>query len=319
MQGTPFVSVIVPVFNDAVRLRSCLTALKAQIYPQDRFEVLVVDNGSEPPLAATVALPLDVVFVEERTRGSYAARNSGAARARGDVLAFTDSDCLPDAHWLEAGVQALRRLPNGGLVGGRVKVFVARPGRPRAVELYEIATAFPQRRNVEEERYAVTANAFTTRATFERVGPFDASLQSGGDREWGARVFRAGLPVVYAHDSVVLHPARDSLQAVGRKMQRVAHGHHHLARRRPLPQRLLEWPRILLPPIRSFRTIWRAEELSGAGQRMAAAGVAVAAKYHCAWARVRYALGYGRPDQGTLVPEQAGELSDFRAGDSAGK
>src|SRR5690606_20439025 len=174
MRDRPYVSVIIPVYNDPARLRLCLEALDRQSYPADRYEVLVVDNGSEPPvrdvLAEVLARRPHVRLLEEARPGSYAARNLGISEARGDILAFTDSDCIPEARWIEEGVRALRNLPDGGLVGGRIEVFAADPARPRAVELYEMAVAFDQRKNIEVRRFAVTANAFTTRGVVERIG-----------------------------------------------------------------------------------------------------------------------------------------------------
>src|SRR5215216_464513 len=130
----PFVSVIVPVFNDAVRLRTCLEALVEQTFPRHRFEIIVVDNGSDQPLDGLVAeLPRARLTVEPRP-GSYAARNRGIALSRGDILAFTDSDCLPAPAWLECGVRSLTEDENCGLVGGHIEVVFSNPDRPGAVE-----------------------------------------------------------------------------------------------------------------------------------------------------------------------------------------
>src|SRR5262245_50422661 len=114
----PFISVIIPVYNDTERLRTCLTALADQTYPRDRYEVIVVDNGSTiPPRSLVESFP-GFVFAEESKPGSYAARNRGLQIARGDVLAFTDSDCIPDRHWLAAGERELAMHPQNGFVGG---------------------------------------------------------------------------------------------------------------------------------------------------------------------------------------------------------
>jgi GT2 family glycosyltransferase len=291
MLEVPFVSVIIPVFNDQERLRLCLDALEQQSYPRDRFEVIVVDNNSAPPVREVLTDRPLVRVLEERRPGSYAARKRGIAESRGEVLAFTDSDCIPDPHWIEEGVRTLSQHARGALVGGKVEVFAALRERPRAVELYEMALAFRQRQNIEEHHFAVTANVFTTRTVMERVGAFDPALQSGGDREWGGRAFRAGVPLVYAAGAVVLHPARSSLGEIARKMVRIAHGHHDLARRRPLVARLADWPRILAPPIASLAQIARSDGLSGPSERLRAGAVAVAVKYIWAWARIRLTLG----------------------------
>jgi glycosyltransferase involved in cell wall biosynthesis len=220
----PFVSVIIPVFDDGERLRRCLLALDRQTYPRDRFEVVVVDNGSSQDVAAVVAGLAGVVLGHEPRPGSYAARNTGLGLARGEVLAFTDSDCLPQPDWVAAGVARLTDQPGCGPVAGRIAVFFQDAARPTATELYESLTAFPQRAYVERDHYGATANLFTRRDVFARVGDFCAGLTSGGDREWGQRVYAAGLPLIYADEVRVQHPARRSFGELARKIVRVTGG-----------------------------------------------------------------------------------------------
>ena len=94
------VSVIIPVLNDAPRLRTCLDALESQTFDLP-FEVLVVNNGSsDDPASVLRAFPA-ARLLHEQQRSSYAARNTGVRQARGEVLAFTDSDCIPAEDWLE--------------------------------------------------------------------------------------------------------------------------------------------------------------------------------------------------------------------------
>ena len=90
-----FVSVIIPVYNDLKLLSTCLECLDRQTYPKTRFEVLVVDNGSDLPVQPIVSRYSNVKLEKESMPGSYAARNRGIAAARGEILAFTDADCRP--------------------------------------------------------------------------------------------------------------------------------------------------------------------------------------------------------------------------------
>src|SRR5258708_3660856 len=101
MQDLPFASVIVPYFNDLDGLKSCFAALLAQAYPPQRFEILFVNNGGESfaPAEPLPSSPI-VTFLDEPNPGSYAARNRAIAVATGEILAFTDADCLPAQDWL---------------------------------------------------------------------------------------------------------------------------------------------------------------------------------------------------------------------------
>ncbi|WP_432486600.1 glycosyltransferase family 2 protein [Kineococcus sp. SYSU DK018] len=221
----PTASVVVPVHDGVQDLRRCLSALLRQDYPAGRFRVIVVDNASREDVSA--ALPDDERFVllSEPVPGSYRARNRALAEADGEVVAFTDADCTPEPDWLRRGVEALRRTGDHlAMVGGAVELtFPA--GRPRtAWELYEAAHAFPQREYLAKQRFAVTANLFTWRSALEEIGPFDASLASRGDAEWGQRLAARGGAQGYAPDAVVHHPARSTWSAMCTKTLRVARG-----------------------------------------------------------------------------------------------
>lgn len=239
-----FVSVIVPVYNDAARLRLCLQALAAQTYAKQfsletngasecrasecrvsEYEVIVVDNGSDAAeniAALTAEFPF-VVYAYEGVPGAYAARNRGLEMARGEVLAFTDADCIPATDWLEKGLRYLQQVPNCGLVAGRVTLFF-QGDRANSIELYESVTAFPQQRLLTQQRGAATANVFTLRSVINAVGPFNAKLKSQGDLEWGRRVYEAGYAQVYAHDLCVAHPARHTWAQLYRRTKRLAGG-----------------------------------------------------------------------------------------------
>ncbi|HXH23049.1 MAG TPA: glycosyltransferase [Dehalococcoidia bacterium] len=227
----PFVSVIIPVLDDPEGLRACLTALAAQTYPAGRFEVVIVDNGSGSPPSDVVAAHDFARLEIEPAPGSYAARNRGIEVARGEVLAFTDADCLPAPDWLERGIAALvAGAP--GIVAGRIEAFPKTPGKPTPVELYDILYGYRQRFAVENNHSCFTANVLCPRSLIEDVGPFDATLLSGGDMEWSRRAHWRGYPVRYADDTLVRTPARGSLRALIRRTRRFAGGSRGLRRLR---------------------------------------------------------------------------------------
>lgn len=221
----PVVSVIIPVRDDAAGLRACLEALAAQDLPAAQREILVVDNGSAEDLSGAIPPGLAGVRVlREERPGSYAARNLGLRHAQGQVLAFTDADCRPAPDWLSTAVAALRTDPEMGAMAGRVEVFPATADRPRMAERYEMRFAFPQELYVRDHRYGVTANLVARREVMDRVGPFDATLASGGDLDWGRRAHAAGYRITYRPDVVVRHPARATLRELRAKARRTLRG-----------------------------------------------------------------------------------------------
>ncbi|MHB8692681.1 MAG: glycosyltransferase family 2 protein [Solirubrobacteraceae bacterium] len=198
----PEVSVVVPVLNAAATIASALRALAEQ--SDARYEVIVVDGGSTDGslelLAAAEAGAGSMFSLLHNPLGDPASsRNLGARHARGQVLAFTDADCEPDAGWLAAGLSALGR--GAELVQGRV-VPASSPGPfDRTVSV-----------GAEHGLYE-TANLFLTRDAFERAGGFEPlpglRLAPGthfGEDAWFAwRAKRAGARSTFAADAVVKH------------------------------------------------------------------------------------------------------------------
>jgi GT2 family glycosyltransferase len=227
----PDISIIIPVFNQPTELLRCLRALEAQTYRDNRFEVVIVDNGSDQPIDELTEHFSFVRCIRESKPGSYAARNRGIAASRAALLGFTDADCVPAETWLERGVRALQRLSGPGIVAGKIELTFSDPRKRTAAELFETVFGFPQKTYVEWG-FAVTANLFTTRATVNRVGVFDETLMSGGDLEWGHRLRAQGLAQEYADDVRVFHDARRTLGQLCRKSVRVAGGVQQVAEQR---------------------------------------------------------------------------------------
>lgn len=225
----PAVSVIVPVYNDPAGLERTLSALVAQTF--EDYEVLVVDNGSTddtPAVGANYesAHPCVTLLVEDGIQGSYAARNRGLERARGDVLAFVDADMTVQDDWLSSALRAMDQR-EAAYMGCRVEIVAE---RETAVARYNRLSGFPVESYIHEHHYAPTCCLLVRRAVIEDVGPFDETLVSGGDAEFGQRVHGAGYSIEYAPEVVMYHPARDSPRAFAKKYVRVGRGIHQ---RRP--------------------------------------------------------------------------------------
>jgi glycosyltransferase involved in cell wall biosynthesis len=286
----PRVSVVIPVKDDADRLARCLDALEAQTLG-GQIEILVVDNGSSDHVEEAVAGRPAVRLLHEARPSSYAARNRGVAEATGELLAFTDSDCVPAADWLERGYARFVPGRDDIFVGGRVDLFACDEAEPTAVELYELAHGFPQRRYVERLSFAVTANLLVRRDVFQRVGAFSADLISSGDLEWGQRARAAGVRGVYADDVPVAHPARAELREIARKFRRIQEGERQLRRLRGQDPVGLEALRLVVPPLRSIRRSLPKVGSYGVSGRVRYVGVALVAHYILMYERMRVVLG----------------------------
>jgi glycosyltransferase involved in cell wall biosynthesis len=289
----PFVSVIIPVYNDVERLQKCLTSLEEQTYPQNLYEVIVVDNASDESIEAIVEQYQQAVATYEKKPGSYAARNQGISLAKGEIFAFTDSDCIPAKNWLEKGVVALKSNPNCGIVGGQVELFYQDPKHLSAVELYENYSAFTQQQNIEQFRFGVTANLFTFKSVFERVGTFNSQLKSNGDREWSHRVYNHKYQLVYDEKVIVRHPARFSLGQIYQKFLRTVGGQEEVAQKSNNKLAKIDSKLILgfLPPIKYYFRVFSVNNKYSISEKIKIILVFTGLKYAGQIERVRVRMG----------------------------
>ena len=119
----PSVSIIVPTYNRRASLAVCLQALASLAYPRDRYEVIVVDDGSTEALDPVIDLTrhqLDIKLVQCSHAGVSKARNVGLERARGELVAFTDDDCVAEREWIAALARTWLCHPTA-MIGGRTR------------------------------------------------------------------------------------------------------------------------------------------------------------------------------------------------------
>ena len=285
----PFVSVIIPVYNDRDRLALCLEALEHQTYPKDQYEVIVIDNGSDQPLDDLVSPFQQVRLTHESQKGSYAARNHGLTLSRGQLLGFTDSDCIPVQNWIEKGVTHFLATQNCGLVAGKIELFFQQKDRPTAVELFDSRNFLQQQKYIAEDRYGATANLFTSKAIFEAVGPFNAQLKSGGDREWGQRVHAAGYLQVYADDVCIAHPARHSWSEISKKIVRVIEGRYKLDHQQnePITRFLKRMAWQTRPPMQDISRVFADKTIPSLHHRLRLSMVFISIRYLSLWKEIQ--------------------------------
>ena len=227
MSSTPFVSVIIPTYHDWTRLKLCLDALKLQTYPQECFEVLVVNNDPEdiPPFKIETG---NVYLFKELKPGSYAARNLGVFNAKGEIYAFTDSDCIPLSNWLYNGVLTINSDLENDIVAGYINVFPRLEKQPNMVELFSMNFELGQEKYVKKKRFA-TANVFIKKKVFILIGNFNHLLKSNGDFEFAQRATSNNFLIKYCKNSIIAHPARSSFNQILVKAKRKIGGSYDSA------------------------------------------------------------------------------------------
>ena len=208
-QEPPFFSIIIPTYKRPQRLAACLQALSRLNYPRDRFEVIAVDDGSESPpeqVVSSYSGQLDVKLLSQLHAGPATARNTGAAQARGDFLAFTDDDCAPDPGWLQALAVHFATVPDH-LVGGQT--LNALPDNPYSTASQTLVTYLYTyyNRNPNRAHFFASNNLAVTAAHFHAIGGFDTryTLAAAEDREFCDRWLYHGYRMSYAPEAVVYH------------------------------------------------------------------------------------------------------------------
>lgn len=228
MTEVPFVSIVVPVRNGASSIGRCLESLQALDWPADRREILVIDNGSTDGTVAIIKQHGFSPLIEPR-RGAALARNRGWRAAKGDLVAFTDSDCRVSPGWIR-GLTRVFDDPKVGGAGGRLA-----PAPPTGViEEYIIAKdILSQERAMRDELlsppFLVTANAMYRRQALEAVGGFDESLTvNGEDADLSWRVQWEGYRIQFAPEAEVVHHHRSALRAFMRQVSSYGAGTTYL-------------------------------------------------------------------------------------------
>jgi glycosyltransferase involved in cell wall biosynthesis len=220
-------SVVTPVYNDADGIDATLRSVAAQDHPD--YEVLPVDNNSTDATPTVIASWADrhpdrIRPLEERAvQSSYAARNTGVEAAQGDVIVFIDADMTVPTHWLRR-IEAVFADQAVDYLGYEIEIYVPE-GEEGIWGWYDQMLGLPSRYFYEQKQFVPTASLAVRRRVFDEVGLFDATLASGGDKNFGRRVFRhPTLRTHFADDIVVYHPARTRFREHYEKAIRIGRG-----------------------------------------------------------------------------------------------
>jgi len=215
----PRVSVIIPTHNRPEKLEETLAHLTRQSLDASDYEIIVVDDGSTPP----VTLPANFRLIRLDGGERSAARNKGAAAARGELLVFVDDDITVGNNFLAAHLEAHREWPRALLVGAirlPESALLTPFGRFRQhLEDSDI----PKRRGPTGMRnFCAAANTAISRARFDELGGFDPGIASAEDQDLALRHTASGELIVFVPEARVIH--RDSSLDLGSYCRRAEWG-----------------------------------------------------------------------------------------------
>jgi GT2 family glycosyltransferase len=236
----PTVSLVICTRDRPAELARCLASLPAQTRAPD--QVLVVDNASRDDATRRAAMEAGVEYVREDQPGLDIARNTGALRARGEIVAYTDDDVVLHPRWLERLAGAFDEehvwaatglvLP-AELATEAQCVFERHWGFGRGFARKDFGTAFyrsSRQRGCPAWEIGAGANMAFRRRVFDAVGLFDERLDVGaagcsGDSELWYRILHRGGTCRYEPAAVVFHHHRKSFDALARQIRAYMSGH----------------------------------------------------------------------------------------------
>ena len=207
-QTPPFFSIIIPTYNRPQNLAVCLNSLTHLKYPHDRFEAIVVDDGSKEAIDSIISQfhnKLNIVLIVRTHSGPAAARNAGAAQAKGDFLVFADDDCKLSFDFLARLAARLIKSPQ--CIGGRTVNALPQNLYSTASQLLIDYLYAYHERNPTSERFFASNNLIMPIDCFRSIGGFNVAFPRAAaeDREFCDRLQQQGYQLTYAQEILVYH------------------------------------------------------------------------------------------------------------------
>lgn len=224
MNRAPRISVIIPVYNGARTIASCLESVLGQTYPADAYDVIVVENGSTDNTSAIVK-QYPVRLFHSDIRGPAAARNLGLAETDADIVAFTDADCVADSEWLSELVKPYADPEVGG-VGGAILAYDHHERTVAEIfsEEYSPLVNFVSGEH-EFLPHLYTANASYRRGLLAETGAFDPRLVTAEDVDLAWRLqLQTGARLCYSAQAIVYHRHRSTSVDLARQYRQYGFG-----------------------------------------------------------------------------------------------
>jgi len=225
------VSIIIPAFNARHTLSACLQACQAQKLPANvQQEIIVVDDGSSDG-TQEIAQAANVQLIQHKTqRGAGAARNSGLAAARGEIILFTDADCVPRPNWVTEMIRPFQDPSTQGCKGiyaTNQTELVARFVQIEYEDKYDLLRTQPVIDFID------TYSAGYRAAVLKAAGGFDETIHYVEDQELSFRLAAAGHKLVFQETAVVTHQHSNSLRRYCRKKVMIGYWKAQIMRRYP--------------------------------------------------------------------------------------
>ena len=197
------VSAIVPVYNAQVFIGKCIEALLDQTYNIEDYEIIVVDDGSNDRTCSIVK-SYPVKYIYQENYGPATARNKGAEKAKGEIILFTDSDCVPDRNWI---MEMLKPFESPGVIAVKGAYRTEQRSVVARFSQLEFEERFDMLKKAESIDMVDTYSAGYRKEVFLKMGGFDTSfpVANNEDTDLSYRMSEGGHKMVFNPDAIVYH------------------------------------------------------------------------------------------------------------------
>lgn len=236
MEKYPFISIIIPTKNEEATIGKCLESLEQLNYPKDKLEVIIAD-GLSVDNTVKIAESYGAKIIKNEAQTVAPGRNLGFKNSWGDLVAFSDADCVMDKNWL---MNAVKYFGDGDIagVGGPNLTPQNETNFGKAVGfLFSLGSLLSGSAHSMDSRKAKFVksipgcNAIYRREALEKVMPSDEGLLTCDDTEMNYQLRKIGYKLLYVPDVMVWHCRRDSPRKFWNQIYRYAIGRVQLWRR----------------------------------------------------------------------------------------
>ncbi|MFK7937177.1 MAG: glycosyltransferase family 2 protein [Saprospiraceae bacterium] len=243
----PNISIIIPVLNQRDRLRACLEALRAQSYPQEKVEIIVVDNGSTDGSREVAQQYANQFISELAIKNPYHCRNLGMRAATHEYLVLLDAKCLPVPDLLRSGMEQLIKTKHPLVAGNIIMTFST---EPTIWEYLDALRFYPNHRSIQQRFGVPTGILFFKKSLLRQIDEFSTESLGGSDIEWSQRIWEIGMEIGYAAEAKVFYRVADK-SGLFKKIKREGISFRKISQKRYPQGLLLQWKlglwRYLLP------------------------------------------------------------------------
>ena len=206
----PFVTILIPVRNVAKYIKDCLDALMGQDYPEDKYEILILDNNSQDGTQEIVlGYGERVKLIQCGVHSPSKKYNQILNKVKGEVIGLVDGDANVARDWLKKVIEPLKQEEVAG-AGGVILTQNKEKLVSRLIG-YELRDRYE--RMPKEIKRMASMHIVYKKDVLLKIGGFDEKLKTGYDCELGWRINDAGYKIIFVPEAVVYHHHRDNLLA----------------------------------------------------------------------------------------------------------